>query len=122
MSKISIIAPIFNQEVNMRTCIESVLSQTLTDFELILINNGSSDNSGIICDEYSRKDNRIVVLHRDNYDLGAARNDGISFSSGEYIVFIDCDDFIHIELLKVLYEDNILCVAENAMCVYHNII
>jgi len=116
MSKISIIAPIFNQEVNMRTCIESVLSQTLTDFELILINNGSSDNSGIICDEYSRKDNRIVVLHRDNYDLGAARNDGISFSSGEYIVFIDCDDFIHIEMLKVLYDQIILCEADIALC------
>jgi|SRR5690625_197918 len=116
MPSISIIVPIFNQEDNIRLCIDSVLNQSLTDFELILINNGSTDGSGEICQEYSEFDNRIIILNRDNNHLGATRNEGISLSKGDYIVFIDCEDFIHKEMLQVLYEQIIQHEADIALC------
>lgn len=100
----------------MELCIESVLTQTFTDFELILVNNGSTDNSGIICDEYSRRDSRVSVIHREEHDIGAARNIGLSQSSGEYITFIDCDDFLHEEMLRVLFRQIVLTQADIALC------
>ncbi|WP_165769024.1 glycosyltransferase family 2 protein [Virgibacillus profundi] len=116
MAKISVIIPIYNQEFNMQLCIESVLTQTFPDFELILVNDGSTDKSGVLCDEYLKKDKRISVIHKEHHDIGAARNAGISRSSGEYITFVDCDDFLHEEMLKVLYHQIVFTEADIALC------
>lgn len=91
---LSVIMPIYNSELYLKQAIDSVLNQTFRDLELILIDDGSTDNSGRICDEYSLKDNRITVYHKRNEGQGVARNLGISKASGKYITFLDSDDFI----------------------------
>ena len=94
MPKISVIVPIYNTEKYLPQCIDSILAQTFTDFELILINDGSTDNSGTICDEYASKDNRIIVIHEKNDGVSSARNKGIEIARGEWITFVDSDDYI----------------------------
>ena len=94
MPKISIIVPVYKAEKKLARCIESILNQTLKDFELILIDDGSPDKSGQICDEYAQKDSRINVIHQKNKGASAARNNGIKVARGEYIGFIDSDDYI----------------------------
>lgn len=91
---ISVILPIYNVEKYLSRCIESILKQTFSDFELLLINDGSPDQCGKICDEWSLKDSRIRVLHQQNTGLSGARNKGIDNARGEYIVFVDPDDFV----------------------------
>lgn len=91
---ISIIVPVYNSEAYLTECIESVLNQTFTDFELILINDGSKDSSGLICDSYARTDHRVRVIHKTNEGVSAARNEGINLAKGEWILFIDSDDWI----------------------------
>lgn len=92
--KISVIVPVYNVEKYLHRCIDSILAQTFTDFELLLINDGSKDNSGIICDEYAVKDNRIRVFHKDNGGVSSARNMGLDNAKGEWIAFIDSDDWV----------------------------
>ena len=94
MAKISIIVPVYQVEKYLRQCIDSVLAQTFRDFELILVDDGSKDRSGAICDEYAGKDDRICVVHSENAGPGAARNRGIGMASGEYILFLDSDDML----------------------------
>lgn len=91
---ISIIIPVYNVEKYLAKCIDSILSQTFTDWELILIDDGSIDQSGKICDEYVCKDNRVRVVHKKNEGVSKARNTGITLTKGEYICFIDSDDWI----------------------------
>ena len=93
--KLSIIVPVYNVEPYLRRCIDSILAQTFTDFELILVDDGSPDNCPAICDEYAEKDPRIVVIHKENGGLSDARNAGLDIAKGEYIGFVDSDDFIH---------------------------
>lgn len=90
--KISIIVPVYNAEKYLSRCIDSVLAQIFTDFELLLIDDGSKDNSGNICDEYAKKDNRIKVFHKENGGVSSARNLGLANSIGKWICFIDSDD------------------------------
>lgn len=97
---ISIIVPVFNVEKYLARCIESIIKQTFKDWELILINDGSKDNSGKICDEYATKDNRIKVIHKKNEGVSKARNTGIALAKGEYICFIDSDDWIEATYLS----------------------
>lgn len=94
MPKISIIVPIYKAENFLHKCLDSILSQSFEDYELILINDGSPDNSGIICDKYAAGDNRIRVVHQQNKGVSAARNAGIRIAQGEWLCFIDSDDFI----------------------------
>ena len=94
MPKVSVIVPVYNTEKYLLRCIDSILAQTFTDFELILVNDGSTDNSDKICDEYARKDNRIVVIHKENGGVSSARNRGIDVARGEWITFVDSDDYI----------------------------
>lgn len=103
MPKISVIVPVYNVEKYLHECIDSILAQTFTDFELILVNDGSQDNSGSICDEYSTKDKRITVIHQENQGQAAARNTALTISKGEWIHFVDSDDLIHAKMLEVLY-------------------
>lgn len=102
---ISIIIPIYNGEKYLRRCIDSVLVQSFNDFELILVDDGSSDNSYNICYEYTRKDSRVKVLSQINSGVSEARNNGIQYARGEYITFIDCDDWIDGDYLLVLYSN-----------------
>lgn len=92
--KISVIVPVYNVEKYLPRCIDSILSQSFTDFELLLIDDGSPDNSGIICDEYAQKDSRVRVFHKPNGGVSSARNLGIDNAIGEWITFIDSDDYI----------------------------
>ena len=100
---ISIVVPIYNVEQYLERCIISIVKQTYKNLEIILINDGSSDNSRKICDEYSKKDQRIKVIHKKNGGLSDARNVGISKSKGEYIMFVDSDDTICSNIVEVLY-------------------
>lgn len=100
--KISIIIPIYNVEKYLKQCIESILNQTYKNFEMILIDDGTKDNSGIICDEYAKKDSRIKVIHQKNMGLSGARNTGLKIATGDYISFIDSDDFIDNKMFEVM--------------------
>ncbi len=88
----SIIVPVYNVEKYLRECVDSVLTQTFKDFELILVNDGSKDNSGNICDEYAAKDARVKVIHKENGGQSTARNAGVAAAQGQYAIFIDSDD------------------------------
>ena len=99
---ISIIIPVYNAENYLRRCIDSVLSQSFTDFELILVDDGSKDKSPQICDEYASQDTRVRVIHKANGGVSAARNDGLDIAKGEYITFIDSDDWVERDYLSTL--------------------
>lgn len=94
MSAISVVVPIYNTEKYLRKCIDSILNQTFRDIEIILVDDGSVDGSGLICDEYKLKDDRVKVFHQFNSGVSVARNRGIVESNGKYICFVDSDDFI----------------------------
>lgn len=100
MPLISIIVPVYNVEKVLHNCIESILSQTFTDFELLLIDDGSPDNSGAICDKYADRDSRIKVIHKENAGVSTARNTGFFNATGKYIVCIDSDDYINDDYLQ----------------------
>ena len=103
MPLISVIMPVYNVEQYLRRSIESVLNQTFKDFELICINDGSTDNSLEILNEYATKDPRIQIINQENAGLSCARNSGLEIVQGEYIAFIDSDDFYATNFLEVLY-------------------
>ena len=92
--KISVIVPVYNAEKYLRRCVDSILAQTFTDFELLLIDDGSKDKSGEICDEYAKNDNRVRVFHKENGGVSSARNLGICNANGELICFCDSDDWV----------------------------
>lgn len=94
MPQISIIVPIYKVEKYLSRCIDSILKQTFTDFELILVDDGSPDSCGVICDKYAKKDSRIRVIHQKNGGLASARNSGLKIAVGEYIMFCDSDDYV----------------------------
>ncbi len=103
MPKVSVIVPVYNAERYLRRCIDSILSQTFTDFELILIDDGSSDLSWKICDEYARRYSNVVVFHTENRGASLARKTGIAKAKGEYVAFVDSDDFVRADYLEILY-------------------
>lgn len=105
MPKISIIVPIYNVEKYLPRCIDSILAQTFTDFELILVDDGSPDNCPQICDEYAKKDNRIKVIHKENGGISSARNIGLDISKGDYISFVDSDDIIYFKYFEFLAQN-----------------
>ena len=104
MPLFSIIVPVYKTEKYLDKCILSILKQSYKDFELILVDDGSPDNCPIICDEYKKKDKRIKVLHKENGGVSSARNAGLTVAEGEYIWFIDSDDYIETFSLQQLYE------------------
>lgn len=103
-SVVSIIVPVYNVSTFLSGCLESILAQTFTDYEVICIDDGSTDNSGEIADSYAAKDSRIKVVHQENKGLSGARNAGLDLAVGDYISFLDSDDYIHPQFLeKMLY-------------------
>ena len=113
---ISIIVPIYNVQVYLRSCIESILSQTYLNLEIILVDDGSTDDCPAICEEYAQKDNRIVVVHKKNGGLSDARNEGLKISKGEYITFVDSDDLVSKYFIETLYSAISLCSVKLAIC------
>ena len=97
---VSIIVPVYNVERFLPKCLDSILNQTFQNFELLLIDDGSSDNSGSICDEYAKKDSRIKVFHQENKGVSFARNLGLDYAQGKYILFVDSDDWVASEYLQ----------------------
>lgn len=106
---ISIIVPVYNVELYLEKCIDSILKQTYENIEILIIDDGSTDNSSKICDNYSKRDARIKVVHKDNGGLSSARNAGIGLMSGKYVAFIDSDDWIQDDYIYQLYK----CALEN---------
>ena len=104
MIEISVIVPVYNVEKYLKRCVGSILAQSFKDFELILVDDGSTDNSGVICDELAKIDNRISVQHHPNQGVSAARNRGIEAAKGEWIAFIDSDDYVLPDYLQNLYQ------------------
>ncbi len=102
--KVSIIIPVYNTEEYLKKCLDSVINQTLNDIEIILIDDGSTDNSGKICNEYAEKDKRIKVIHQENQGQGRVRNEGLKIAKGEYIGFVDSDDWIALDFYEKLYD------------------
>lgn len=100
---ISVIIPVYNNEQYLSRCIDSVINQTYKNLEIILVDDGSTDNSGKICDEYALKDNRIKVIHKENGGVSSARNVGLDIAKGEYIGFVDSDDYIEKDMYEFLY-------------------
>lgn len=101
--KVSIIVPVYNVEQYLRRCLDSIVAQTFTEWECILIDDGSLDNSGEICDEYVEKDSRFRVIHQDNAGVSAARNSGLEAAIGDWIGFVDSDDWIEFSCLEKMY-------------------
>ena len=120
MSLISIIIPIYNVEKYLKGCLESIINQTIKNIEIILIDDGSTDRSGIICDEYKIKDNRIKVIHKENEGLSSARNAGLAVARGEYIMFCDPDDLYFPSSCEVMLNEIIKTHADYVIGNYKN--
>lgn len=120
---VSVIIPIYNVEKYLDQCIDSVLNQTYRDIEIILVDDGSPDRCGVICDEYMAQDKRVKVVHKKNGGLSDARNAGMNIASGEYILFLDSDDYIDKSLIETVVEHmkkGYDLVAFHFMCVSQN--
>lgn len=113
--KVSIIVPIYNVEKYLDRCIQSLLGQTLTDIEIIMVDDGSPDRCPQMCDEYAEKDSRIKVIHKSNAGLGYARNSGLEIATGEYVAFVDSDDYVDTRMYESLYAS---AQQENADAVF----
>lgn len=118
---VSIIVPIFQVEKWLRRCLDSLIEQTYSNLEFILIDDGATDNSGIICDEYAEIDKRIRVIHQDNLGVGAARNVGLSIAKGKYIGFVDPDDYVDKDMFRRLVMVAIEGSADIVMCNYYDV-
>lgn len=110
MIRISVIVPVYNAECYIVDCVESILAQSYKEFELLLIDDGSQDKSGMICDAYADKDQRVKVIHKENGGVSSARNLGLSIATGEYVTFVDSDDWIDQEFLTKGF---LACQADN---------
>ena len=116
MAKISVIVPVFNAEKTLNRCICSILAQTFQEFEVLLINDGSTDTSYQICDEYANKDKRIKVFHQKNQGVALARQKGLDNAQGDYIIHVDPDDWIEKEELESLYNTAVQQNADMVIC------
>ncbi len=114
--KISVIVPVYNAEKYLHRCIDSILAQTFTDFELLLIDDGSTDKSGDICDEYAKKDKRIRVFHKENGGISVTREFGINNVNGIFVQFVDSDDWIDKNMLEIMYKRAVLDKADIVSC------
>ena len=110
---ISIIVPVYNVEQYLADCLVSIINQTYKKLEIILVDDGRTDNSGKICDEYLKKDGRIIVIHKENGSVSSARNAGLYIAKGAYIGFVDPDDFITCDMYEKLY-----CNLKNLMQIF----
>ena len=101
---ISVIIPVYKVEKYLCRCVDSVLEQTYTNMEIILVDDGSPDNCPVMCDEYARQDSRVKVIHQENAGLSGARNAGIDMAQGQWLAFVDSDDYLAADFLERLYQ------------------
>lgn len=123
MPKVSIIVPIYNVERYLDRCMQSLLNQTLKDIEIIMVDDGSPDNCPKMCDEYAKKDERVKVIHKQNGGLGYARNSGLEIATGEYVAFVDSDDYVELDMYEKLYETAKTSCSDTVFCgfkMYYN--
>lgn len=113
---ITIVVPVYKVERYLEKCVESVLKQTYSNLEIILVDDGSPDNCGKICDSYAALDNRVVVIHKENGGLSDARNVAIDIAKGQYIAFVDSDDYVHEQYISYLYELLLDNCADISIC------
>lgn len=118
---ISIIIPVYQVEKHLRRCLDSVITQTFSDLEIILVNDGSTDSSGKICDEYAEKDSRIKVIHQSNQGISTVRNSALNIAKGDYIGFVDSDDYIEPAMFENLHQAAIENKADIAICNFHKV-
>lgn len=118
MPTISVIVPVYKVEAYLDRCVRSVLDQTYTDYEMILVDDGSPDNCGAMCDAWAEKDHRIRVIHKENGGLSDARNAGVKNSAGEWITFVDSDDYVHPKMLEALYDAVLAHDVKVSICGY----
>ena len=116
INQISVVVPVYKVEPYLRKCLDSIVNQTYRDLEIILIDDGSPDNCGRICDEYAERDARIRVVHQENSGLSAARNAGLKLVSGSYIGFVDSDDWIEPDMYSYLLGNALEYQADIAVC------
>lgn len=119
--KISVIVPVYNVEQYLERCVDSIINQTYTNLEIILVNDGSADNSGKLCDELAKKDERIRVIHKENGGLSDARNRGIDESESDLVGFIDSDDYIDSDMYEVLLKNLNDTDADLSMCALYDV-
>lgn len=118
MTAVSVIVPVYNVIDFLPQCIESILMQTHEDFEVLLIDDGSSDGSELVCDDYANRDFRIKVIHQENRGVSSARNTGLAHATGEFVLFVDSDDFISTNMLESMLERILTTNADIAECSY----
>lgn len=116
MTEVSVIVPVYQVERYLKQCLDSILNQTFKDIEVILIDDGSEDNSGKICDEYALNDNRVKVIHQKNMGLSDARNSGMNLMSGKYFMFVDSDDYVSEQMIEKLYTRAVETDADVVCC------
>jgi glycosyltransferase involved in cell wall biosynthesis len=119
-AKISVIVPVYNVEKYLKRCVDSILNQIYKNLQIILVDDGSKDGSGKICDEYAKKDHRITVIHQENSGVSDARNAGLDISIGDYIGFIDSDDYVNERMYEELLKSSVEKQADIAICRYIN--
>ena len=115
---ISIIVPVYNTDQYLNRCVDSIINQTYKNLEIILVDDGSTDNSGKICDEYKKKDSRIIVIHKTNGGMSSARNAGLDIATGNYIAFVDSDDYIAVNMMDTMRTYIIDNDVDMAVCGY----
>lgn len=113
---VSVVVPVYNVEQYVGRCIESLTAQTYSNIEIILVDDGSGDRSGVICDQYSERDQRVVTIHKENGGLSDARNEGIRHARGKWITFVDSDDYVHPEYVRILNQNIIESGADISIC------
>lgn len=116
---ITVIVPVYNVEKYLRRCLDSIIRQTYQNLEILCIDDGSIDNSGEICEQYAARDARIKVIHQENQGLSTARNRGLDTATGEYIAFVDSDDYIAADVLEQLYQSAVSSDATCVICGYN---
>ena len=117
--KISIIVAVYNAEDFLKRCLDSIIRQTFSDFEVLLIDDGSTDNSGAICDDYASADSRFRVFHKENGGVGSARQMGLDYACGDYVIHMDSDDWAVPDMLKKLYDFAIGSKADVVICDFY---
>lgn len=121
MKKISVVIPVYNVEKYLSECLDSVINQTYKDLQIILVDDGSTDFSGKICDVYAEKDNRIIVVHQKNAGAGAAKNTGLKLIDGDYFSIIDSDDYIELDMYEKMVNSLEKYNADIVQCLFRNV-
>lgn len=118
MPKLSIVVPVYNTEKYLNQCIDSILGQSFTDFEVIIVDDGSTDRSGVICDEYAEIDHRVVVIHTENRGVVSARRTGVNCAQGKYTTFVDSDDWLDLDYYRCIFEKANQTTADIIICTH----